>query len=94
MIARAYATSYSMPVITTRGNNVYGPGQFPEKLVPKFILLAARGARLPVHGDGAATRSYLYVTDVAEAYDVLLHHGVPGQARRGGGGGPGWGAPG
>lgn len=57
MVARAYATSYGLPVITTRGNNVYGPHQFPEKLVPKFTLLASRGAPLPVHGDGGATRS-------------------------------------
>ena len=42
-----------LPVITTRGNNVYGPHQFPEKSVPKFMLLALRGERLPIHGDGA-----------------------------------------
>lgn len=79
MIARAYHTSYKLPVITTRGNNVYGPGQFPEKLVPKFTLLAARGRPLPIHGSGAATRSYLYVDDVAIAFDVVLHRGVVGE---------------
>lgn len=79
MVARAYATSYGLPVITTRGNNVYGPHQFPEKLVPKFTLLASRGAPLPVHGDGGATRSYLYVEDVAEAFDVILRKGVSGE---------------
>lgn len=52
MIAKAYLTSYKLPVLTTRGNNVYGPHQFPEKMVPKFILLASRGEELPVHGDG------------------------------------------
>jgi len=52
MIARAYLTSYKLPVITTRGNNVYGPHQFPEKSIPKFTLLASRGEDLPVHGDG------------------------------------------
>ena len=79
MVARAYATSYGLPVITTRGNNVYGPHQFPEKLVPKFTLLASRGAPLPVHGDGGATRSYLFVEDVAEAFDVILRKGVCGE---------------
>ena len=53
MIAKAYLTSYRLPVITTRGNNVYGPHQFPEKSVPKFILLALRAERLPIHGSGA-----------------------------------------
>ena len=79
MMARAYASSYRLPVLTTRGNNVYGPGQFPEKLVPKFTLLAARGSPLPVHGDGGATRSYLFVEDVAAAYDVILHRGSVGE---------------
>lgn len=35
MLCKAYITSYKMPIIITRGNNVYGPHQFPEKLVPK-----------------------------------------------------------
>ena len=52
MMAKAYYTSYKLPVIITRGNNVYGPNQFPEKLIPKFTLLASRGRDLPVHGDG------------------------------------------
>lgn len=79
MMARAYFTSYKMPIVTTRGNNVYGPHQFPEKLVPKFTLLASRGDQLPIHGDGGAVRSYLYVEDVAEAFDVVLHKGEPGE---------------
>ncbi len=79
LIARAYITSYKMPIIITRGNNVYGPHQFPEKLIPKFTLLAARGKELPVHGDGSSVRSYLYVEDVAEAFDCVLHKGVTGR---------------
>lgn len=79
MMALAYWTSYKMPVVTTRGNNVYGPHQFPEKMIPKFTLLASRGDTLPVHGDGQSIRSYLYVEDVAEAFDVVLHKGVAGE---------------
>ncbi|EFN53003.1 hypothetical protein CHLNCDRAFT_7301, partial [Chlorella variabilis] len=73
LMSLAYLTSYNLPVIVTRSNNVFGPHQFPEKLIPKFVLLASRGERLPVHGDGLATRSYLYVADVAEAFDIILH---------------------
>ncbi len=40
MLVMAYGRSYGLPVITTHGNNVYGPNQFPKKLIPKFILLA------------------------------------------------------
>lgn len=78
MLVMAYGRSYGLPVITTRGNNVYGPNQFPEKLIPKFILLAMRGKPLPIHGDGSNVRSYLYCEDVAEAFEVVLHRGEVG----------------
>ncbi|KAJ6801699.1 trifunctional UDP-glucose 4,6-dehydratase/UDP-4-keto-6-deoxy-D-glucose 3,5-epimerase/UDP-4-keto-L-rhamnose-reductase RHM1-like [Iris pallida] len=78
MLVMAYGRSYGLPVITTRGNNVYGPNQFPEKLIPKFILLAMRGQPLPIHGDGSNVRSYLYCEDVAEAFEVVLHKGEIG----------------
>lgn len=78
MLVMAYHRSYGLPIIATRGNNVYGPNQFPEKIVPKFILLAMRGEPLPIHGDGSNVMSYLYCGDVVEAFDVVLHKGVIG----------------
>ncbi|XVF16824.1 hypothetical protein REPUB_Repub10bG0065400 [Reevesia pubescens] len=78
MLVMAYGCSYGLPVITTRGNNVYGTNQFPEKLIPKFILLAMNGKPLPIHGDGSNVRSYLYCEDVAEAFEVILHRGEVG----------------
>jgi UDP-glucose 4,6-dehydratase len=78
MLVMAYGRSYGLPVITTRGNNVYGPNQFPEKLIPKFILLAMQGKPLPIHGDGSNVRSYLYCEDVADAFEVVLHKGSVG----------------
>ncbi|KAI4316202.1 hypothetical protein L6164_024205 [Bauhinia variegata] len=78
MLVMAYHRSYGLPIITTRGNNVYGPNQYPEKLIPKFILLAMRGEKLPIHGNGSNVRSYLYCADVAEAFDVILHKGAVG----------------
>lgn len=78
MLVMAYGRSYGLPVITTRGNNVYGPNQFPEKLIPKFLLLAMKGRILPIHGDGSNVRSYLYCEDVAEAFEIILHRGEVG----------------
>jgi UDP-glucose 4,6-dehydratase len=78
MLVMAYGRSYGLPFITTRGNNVYGPNQFPEKLIPKFILLAMQGKPLPIHGDGSNVRSYLFCEDVAEAFECVLHKGVVG----------------
>lgn len=79
MIVHAYRFSFGLPCIVTRGNNVYGPRQYPEKLIPKLTLLAAIGAPLPIHGGGDALRSYMHVNDAVAAFDVVLHSGEVGQ---------------
>jgi len=77
-IVRSYHTSFGLPIVITRGNNVYGPRQFPEKLIPKFILRLLRNEPCCIHGDGTHTRNFLYVEDVARAFDVILHKAVTG----------------
>ena len=79
MQVKAYMDSYKLPCLMTRGNNVYGPGQFPEKVIPKFIMLASQGRSLPLHGGGHSRRSFLFVKDVAEAFETVLVHGVIGE---------------
>lgn len=76
MLVMAYGRSYDFPYIITKGNNVYGPHQYPEKAIPKFILLAMNGLKIPIHGDGMATRSYMHVNDAASAFDTILHKGT------------------
>jgi dTDP-glucose 4,6-dehydratase len=78
LIVKSYAQSFGLPIIITRGNNVYGPHQYPEKLIPKFISLLRQGKPCTIHGNGQHRRSFIYVSDVAEAFDVILHRGVPG----------------
>lgn len=78
-LVKAYHRSFALPTIMTRGNNVYGPHQFPEKLVPKFTNQLLRGRPVTLHGDGSNTRNFLYVKDVAEAFDVLLHKATVGE---------------
>lgn len=77
-LVKAYHRSFGLPVIITRGNNVYGPHQYPEKIIPKFVCQAVAGLPLTLHGDGSNCRNYLYVEDVAAAFDVILHRGVSG----------------
>jgi UDP-glucose 4,6-dehydratase len=79
MLCRAYMTSYKLPIIITRGNNVYGPHQFPEKVIPTFTLLASKNMPLPIHGDGLAMRSCLYVQDVASAFELIMFKGDVGE---------------
>lgn len=77
-LAKSYHRSFGMPIIITRGNNVYGPHQYPEKLIPKFINQLMRGNKVTMHGTGANTRNFLYVEDVARAFEVILFKGTVG----------------
>lgn len=79
MIARSYQISYGLPVITTRGNNVYGPRQYPEKLIPKFVLQCMTNRPMTIHGEGSTSRSYLHVDDVSAAFLAVLQRGVVGE---------------
>ena len=76
-IVKGYQHSYNFPAIITRSNNVYGPHQYPEKVVPKFINQVKRGKKMTIHGTGKNMRTFLYVKDVAEAFDVILHKAKP-----------------
>lgn len=76
----AYRHSYGMPTIITRGNNVYGPNQYPEKLIPKFISRMKKGLPCCIHGDGSARRMFLHVRDVADALITVMHRGQVGQS--------------
>jgi len=78
-LVKSYHRSFNLPVIITRGNNVYGPHQFPEKLIPKFTNQLLRGRPVTLHGSGTNTRNFLYVTDVARAFEFLLFKGQLGQ---------------
>jgi len=78
-LVKSYHRSFKLPCIITRGNNVYGPHQFPEKLIPKFTNQILRGRCVTLHGDGSNTRNFLYVEDVARAFEVILHKAKPGQ---------------
>jgi dTDP-glucose 4,6-dehydratase len=76
---RAYNHSYGLPTIITRGNNVYGPRQYPEKVVPRFITQLLAGEKLTIQGTGAATRNFIHVFDVASAVTAILQRGVVGE---------------
>ena len=69
-LVRAWHETYGLPVLLTNCSNNYGPYHFPEKLIPVMILNALAGRPLPVYGDGANIRDWLYVEDHA---DALLH---------------------
>jgi dTDP-glucose 4,6-dehydratase len=71
-LAYSYWVTYGLPIVVVRPFNNYGPRQHPEKVVPRFVTQALTGEPLTVHGDGHASRDWLYVDDDAEAIEVLI----------------------
>lgn len=78
-LVRAYHHTFGLPVLTTNCSNNYGPFQFPEKLIPLMILNALEGKPLPVYGDGANVRDWLYVKDHCSAIRAVLERGQVGE---------------
>jgi dTDP-glucose 4,6-dehydratase len=78
-LVRAYFHTYGLPVTLSNCSNNYGPYHFPEKLIPLMILNALEGKGLPVYGDGANVRDWLYVDDHCEAVWQILKKGAAGE---------------
>jgi dTDP-glucose 4,6-dehydratase len=79
LIAQSYNHSYKMPIIITRGNNVYGPNQYPEKLIPLFIKQLKENKKVTIQGAGTAVRAFLHAYDTAKAFECVLEKGVVGE---------------
>lgn len=78
-LVRAWNRTYKFPSLVTNCSNNYGPYHFPEKLIPLVILNAISGKPLPVYGDGAQIRDWLYVEDHARALYKVATEGVVGE---------------
>jgi dTDP-glucose 4,6-dehydratase/UDP-glucose 4,6-dehydratase len=79
LIAQSYSHSYKMPIIISRGNNVYGPNQYPEKLIPLFIKLLKEGKKVTIQGDGSTVRAFLHSHDTSRAFEAILERGRVGE---------------
>jgi dTDP-glucose 4,6-dehydratase len=79
LIAKSYYHSFNMPIIITRGNNVYGPNQYPEKLIPRFVELLLNNKKVTIQGDGTNVRAFLHVLDVCSALKLILESGIIGE---------------
>lgn len=79
MIVNSYNHSFNMPIIITRGNNVYGSNQYPEKVIPKFINQLKNGEKVTIQGDGSCIRAFLHAYDTANAFITILEKGKIGE---------------
>jgi dTDP-glucose 4,6-dehydratase len=77
-LVHAYFKSYALPTVTVRCNNVYGPRQFPEKVMPRFLLRHMAGLPLQFQGTGKQSRHFLYVDDAASAVATVMSRGAVG----------------
>ena len=71
-LAYSYYVTYGLPIVIVRPFNNYGPRQHPEKVIPRFITQALSSEPLTIHGDGHASRDFLYVDDDAEAIEAII----------------------
>ncbi len=75
-IVRSYYYSYNIPIVIIRCNNVYGERQYPEKIIPKFIMLLKENKKLTIHGTGLTRRNFIYIDDVCAAINIIVADGA------------------
>ena len=85
LLVLAYHRTYGLPVTISRCSNNYGPYHFPEKLIPLMIINVLHDKALPVYGDGANVRDWLYVEDHCSAIDLIIRKGRAGEVYNVGG---------
>ena len=85
-LVRAYHRTFGLQATTSNCSNNYGPYQYPEKLIPLFLLNALHGRPLPIYGDGMNVRDWLHVEDHCRGIEACLLRGQPGETYNIGGG--------
>lgn len=78
-LVRAYVNTYGIRATISNCSNNFGPNQHPEKLIPKTIFLASRDEKIPIYGNGANVRDWLFVEDHCKAIDAILKKGKIGR---------------
>lgn len=76
----SFFKAYNFPVVFTRAANVYGPGQQLYRIIPRTLLYARTGKRMQLHGGGHSVRSFIHMSDVAEATLRIARQGTPGES--------------
>jgi len=79
VMTRSYNRTYGLFTLITRSSNNFGPFQYPEKLIPSFIIHLLKAEKVPLYGDGLNVRDWLFVQDNCEAIDLVLHKGTSGE---------------
>ncbi|HWD04273.1 MAG TPA: dTDP-glucose 4,6-dehydratase [Amycolatopsis sp.] len=86
LIARSFFRTHGLPVCVTRCSNNYGPYQFPEKVIPRFVTNLLDGQKVPLYGDGLNVRDWLHVDDHCHGIQLVADRGRAGEIYNIGGG--------
>ena len=78
-IVHSYGCSFKLPYIILRANNIYGTRQYPEKVIPAFLIRLLQGKKLQIQGDGSAKRMFLHVDDLVSAIETIHQKGQTGE---------------
>lgn len=78
-LVRSYWEKYKFPVIITRSNNIYGPRQYTEKVIPRFLTLLKMNKKCTIQGTLPKSRHFLFVDDAINAFLLLLERGSVGE---------------
>lgn len=79
LLVQSYSHSFKLPSIITRCNNIMGPNQYPEKIIPKFICQLLNNEKLTIQGNGSARRNFIHVDDTCTAFETILFNGEIGE---------------
>ena len=79
LLINSFSVTFNPDVVITRCTNNYGPRQFPEKLIPKTIILAKQGKNIPIYGNGKNLRDWIFVEEHCDAVYEILMNGESGQ---------------
>ena len=80
LLINSFSITHDSDVVITRCTNNYGPRQFPEKLIPKTIILAKQERNIPIYGNGKNLRDWIFVDEHCDAVYEILINGKAGQA--------------
>jgi len=80
LLINSYVRTFEINSVITRCTNNYGPKQFPEKLIPKTIILASRNEKIPIYGTGKSIRDWIFVDDHCDAIMDVLLNGKSGES--------------
>ena len=76
MLILAWARTYKVPYVIVRPTNNYGIGQYVEKFIPKSIKALTLNRPIPLHDAGKPRRTWLHVSDTAQAVITIINTGV------------------